>query len=572
MTERSPIFTAKHVDQQIGYIEGAQAFDLSARPRAIYEGDTGLLRDPKTQAIVGYVSLQGFFAGSSWMAEKLFATADDGGLRQQKGADHITHREAAAPAGPTESVEMRKVAGTVCLELRASNPETCNSPKDVISAHAQTPPHRGDTAIAMTSGLEEGPSYHQPTHAEGHDNTLATSFSQSHYDPHRATSSPEHDSDGARTFMADEPSARTDRVQSTDTVGETCDSQSPGASIPLAVSPSQEHDRECSQQSAGPNDSGAVQSTDTIAETCGSQSPGAGIPLAVSPSQERDLERSQKSAGPNDSDALMVVRSFMHHVSDYLHSTGEAIATSESTHDLAEQQPSSSSEDHNDDQRRGLDDAHLTDRSSRIDGSEALSAEESLPTGSADMPNASVQDKPLPAMIMEAARVSEQATPQNEPHSDEDVGAASAELVAVSAGRALLEEAGQPDPSEGRTQTDEHGTHVEHSMDRPSSASDDDWSYSAVEKERELQRALDARRNELEVSKTPAPRETSESDINSFLVDAERPVEISQSETRERENHSLFPGSRPSAEDPSPRQELEDVLRTVLRELEQKSR
>jgi hypothetical protein len=68
----SPIYSTKDVGQKIGYIEGDQAFDLSAMRRATYDCATGLLRDPNTQAIVGYVTLKGYFVGASRIAEQLF--------------------------------------------------------------------------------------------------------------------------------------------------------------------------------------------------------------------------------------------------------------------------------------------------------------------------------------------------------------------------------------------------------------------------------------------------------------------------------------------------------------------
>jgi hypothetical protein len=80
MGERRPIFSTKHTGQKIGYIEGHQAFDLLARPCANYDHATGLLRNLKTQMIVGYVSLKGSFVGSSSVAEEMFpASSQNGG-------------------------------------------------------------------------------------------------------------------------------------------------------------------------------------------------------------------------------------------------------------------------------------------------------------------------------------------------------------------------------------------------------------------------------------------------------------------------------------------------------------
>ena len=76
MAERRPIYSAQTAGQQIGYIEDDEAFDLFDRPCAIYDSNTGLLRDPKNNAVVGYVSLADIFVGSSWMAQELFSKPD----------------------------------------------------------------------------------------------------------------------------------------------------------------------------------------------------------------------------------------------------------------------------------------------------------------------------------------------------------------------------------------------------------------------------------------------------------------------------------------------------------------
>jgi hypothetical protein len=72
MAERRPAYSAQATRQQIGYIEDDEAFDLLDRPCAIYNGDTGLLRDPKLNVVVGYVSLANIFVGSARMGQELF--------------------------------------------------------------------------------------------------------------------------------------------------------------------------------------------------------------------------------------------------------------------------------------------------------------------------------------------------------------------------------------------------------------------------------------------------------------------------------------------------------------------
>jgi hypothetical protein len=72
MAERRPIYSAQTAGQRIGYIENDEAFDLFDRPCAIYDSNTSLLRDPKNNAVVGYVSIADVFIGPSRMAHELF--------------------------------------------------------------------------------------------------------------------------------------------------------------------------------------------------------------------------------------------------------------------------------------------------------------------------------------------------------------------------------------------------------------------------------------------------------------------------------------------------------------------
>ena len=70
MSDRSPIFNAKGV--QIGYIEADRAFDLTGKERCKYARATGNLSGLNGEKIVGHVSLDGTFAGLSWISEELF--------------------------------------------------------------------------------------------------------------------------------------------------------------------------------------------------------------------------------------------------------------------------------------------------------------------------------------------------------------------------------------------------------------------------------------------------------------------------------------------------------------------
>ena len=77
MEKRSSIFSARGDGEVIGYIEGAEAFNVSGQRRCRYDGQTGNLRDLRNGEIVGHVSLEGRSVGLSWRADKLFQQFDD---------------------------------------------------------------------------------------------------------------------------------------------------------------------------------------------------------------------------------------------------------------------------------------------------------------------------------------------------------------------------------------------------------------------------------------------------------------------------------------------------------------
>ena len=70
MSDRSLIFNAKGV--QIGYIEADRAFDLAGRELCKYARATGNLSELDSEKTIGHVSLDGTFAGLSWISEELF--------------------------------------------------------------------------------------------------------------------------------------------------------------------------------------------------------------------------------------------------------------------------------------------------------------------------------------------------------------------------------------------------------------------------------------------------------------------------------------------------------------------
>ena len=99
--------------EKIGYIEGDHAFDLFARPCATYDCDTGLLRNPNTQAIVGYVTLQGSFVGSSWLAQELFPKAQTAPSREPS----VDHRDGETSAGTSSPAGLSKEGGAECVDV-----------------------------------------------------------------------------------------------------------------------------------------------------------------------------------------------------------------------------------------------------------------------------------------------------------------------------------------------------------------------------------------------------------------------------------------------------------------------
>jgi hypothetical protein len=113
MEGRSSIFSARGDGDQIGYIEGAEAFSLSGQRRCRYDGQTGNLRDLGTGEILGHVSLEGRFVGLSWQADRLFRQFDDGldgavlqeeaspnGVGEQPARQELVHAEDETPKSP----------------------------------------------------------------------------------------------------------------------------------------------------------------------------------------------------------------------------------------------------------------------------------------------------------------------------------------------------------------------------------------------------------------------------------------------------------------------------------------
>jgi hypothetical protein len=204
MTERHPIYSGQATKQPIGYIEDDQAFDLCDRPCATYEGNTGLLRDLKNKAVVGYVSLSDIFVGSSLMAQELFSKT--GPITQQPSLEELEDEDPdAAVCGADDG-----------------NAENVDTVQLIAQAPAAHHPAKADLSVASApmhlkmAGVEE-PAPHA---------TVITTFaSSSEQDkavgtvlltpigPHRGDASTEQSArpqdapDAGKGFASDEPAS-----------------------------------------------------------------------------------------------------------------------------------------------------------------------------------------------------------------------------------------------------------------------------------------------------------------------------------------------------------------------------
>ena len=110
MEGRRSIFSTKGDGEEIGYIEGAEAFNLSGQRRCRYDGQTGNLRDLGTGSIVGHVSLEGKFVGLSWRVDELFRQFDDdldGAVRQEEASPNGVGEQLAQEPAPAEDEALK---------------------------------------------------------------------------------------------------------------------------------------------------------------------------------------------------------------------------------------------------------------------------------------------------------------------------------------------------------------------------------------------------------------------------------------------------------------------------------
>jgi hypothetical protein len=159
MTERHPIYSAQATGQQIGYIEGDAAFDLFDRPCAVYDSNTSLLRDPKNNAVVGYVSLADIFVGPSWKTQELFSKT--GPVAPRASQEELEDGYSDAPAcgaedGNAENVDavplIAQAQSHHAAKANLSVTSPAHSEKAGVQEHA---PHATDITTFASSSRQD---------------------------------------------------------------------------------------------------------------------------------------------------------------------------------------------------------------------------------------------------------------------------------------------------------------------------------------------------------------------------------------------------------------------------------
>jgi hypothetical protein len=153
MAERRPIYRAQTAGRHIGYIEDDEAFDLFDRPCAIYDSNTSLLRDPKNNAVVGYVSLADVFIGPSQMAHELFP--ETGPVPPPTNLEGLKAEDTDAPVcgvkdDNAEDVDALRVIAPAPPSHHAAKNELPVAPTPVESAQASVEEHTSDASEVTT--------------------------------------------------------------------------------------------------------------------------------------------------------------------------------------------------------------------------------------------------------------------------------------------------------------------------------------------------------------------------------------------------------------------------------------
>jgi hypothetical protein len=141
MAERRPIYSAQVAGQQVGYIEDDEVFDLFDRPCAIYDNNTGLLRDPKNNAVVGYVSLADIFVGASWVTQELFFQT--GPVTPQASVEEVEDEVSEVPVWGAEDGNAENVDAFRFIAQAPPSHHTAKTDLSVIS----TPMHSEKASV-----------------------------------------------------------------------------------------------------------------------------------------------------------------------------------------------------------------------------------------------------------------------------------------------------------------------------------------------------------------------------------------------------------------------------------------
>ena len=291
MAERRPIYSAQTAGQQIGYIEDDEAFDLFDRPCAIYDSNTGLLRDPKNNAVVGYVSLADIFVGSSWMAQELFSKI--GPVAPQASLEELEDEDSDAPVCGAEDGNAENVDA---VRLIAQAPASHHAAKTDLSV-APTPVH-----------LEKASVEEHASHAT--DITTFANSSQQDKVIGTVLAPP------TSPLLGDSSTEQSARPQDASDAGKDFASGEPGSDYPSRAmgetAPALQPDADASATMPEPSDESAFESAQPD-----EPSGGDGMPPAV--------------------------EAFMRHLTEYLHSSNYQTATL-SSDDAAEVKLSPSAE------------------------------------------------------------------------------------------------------------------------------------------------------------------------------------------------------------------------------------
>jgi hypothetical protein len=253
MTERRPIYSGQATGQPIGYIEDDQAFDLFDRPCATYEGDTGLLRDPKNQVVVGYVSLSYIFVGSSWMAQELFCKpgpitpqasleelecedsdaavcgADDGNA---ENVDTVQFIAQAPPSHHTAKVDLSVVSTPMHLEMAAMEEHAPHATDITTFPSSSEQDNVLDTVLAPpASPILEDASTEQPDPQDASDVSVEKHAPQA-IDMTTMASSSQEDQAVGTTLLTDSSTEQPARLQDASDAGNGLASGEAGSDDP----------------------------------------------------------------------------------------------------------------------------------------------------------------------------------------------------------------------------------------------------------------------------------------------------------------------------------------------------